>query len=61
MFSGIADIRDESDRNGMRAVIEIKKDGDPERILQYLFKYSDLQMTFGVNMVAIAGGAARSR
>ena len=56
MFSGIADIRDESDRTGMRAVIEIKKDGDPERILQYLFKYSDLQMTFGVNMVAIAGG-----
>ena len=56
MFSGIADIRDESDRTGMRAVIEVKKDGDPERILQYLFKYSDLQMTFGVNMVAIAGG-----
>jgi len=56
LFSGIADIRDESDRTGMRAVIEIKKDGDPERILQYLFKYSDLQMTFGVNMVAIAGG-----
>ncbi|HWP21575.1 MAG TPA: DNA topoisomerase (ATP-hydrolyzing) [Candidatus Cryosericum sp.] len=56
LFSGIADIRDESDRTGMRAVIEVKKDGDPERILQYLFKYSDLQMTFGVNMVAIAGG-----
>lgn len=56
MFSGIADIRDESDRTGMRAVIEVKKDGDPERILQYLFKYSDLQMTFGINMVAIAGG-----
>ena len=56
MFAGIADIRDESDRTGMRAVIEVKKDGDPERILQYLFKYSDMQMTFGVNMVAIAGG-----
>ncbi|MEN6340386.1 MAG: DNA topoisomerase (ATP-hydrolyzing), partial [Clostridiaceae bacterium] len=56
LFAGIADIRDESDRTGMRAVIEVKKDGDPERILQYLFKYSDLQMTFGVNMVAIAGG-----
>ena len=56
LFSGIADIRDESDRTGMRAVIEVKKDGDPERILQYLFKYSDMQMTFGVNMVAIAGG-----
>jgi DNA gyrase subunit A len=56
LFAGVADIRDESDRTGMRAVIEIKKDGDPERILQYLFKYSDMQTTFGVNMVAIAGG-----
>lgn len=56
LFSGIADIRDESDRQGMRAVIEVKKDADPEKILQYLFKYSDLQCTFGVNMVAIAGG-----
>ena len=56
LFAGVADIRDESDRTGMRAVIEVKKDADPERILQYLFKYSDLQTTFGVNMVAIAGG-----
>lgn len=56
LFSGIADIRDESDRMGLRAVIEVKKDADPEKILQYLFKYSDLQCTFGVNMVAIAGG-----
>ncbi len=56
LFAGIGDIRDESDRMGMRAVIEVKKDGDPEKILQYLFKYTDLQSTFGVNMVAIAGG-----
>lgn len=56
LFMGIGDIRDESDRQGMRAVIEVKKDGDPEKILQYLYKYSDLQCTFGVNMVAIAGG-----
>ncbi|MEG1893132.1 MAG: DNA topoisomerase (ATP-hydrolyzing) [Clostridia bacterium] len=56
LFSGIGDIRDESDRTGMRAVIEVKKDADAEKILQYLFKYSDLQMTFGVNMVAIANG-----
>ncbi|MBQ6383036.1 MAG: DNA topoisomerase 4 subunit A [Clostridia bacterium] len=55
-FSGIYDIRDESDRDGMRAVIELKRDTDPERILSYLYKYSDLQITFGVNMVAIAGG-----
>lgn len=56
LFAGILDIRDESDRTGMRAVIEVKKDADPEKILQYLYKYSDLQMTFGVNMVAIADG-----
>jgi DNA gyrase subunit A len=56
LFSGIADIRDESDRTGIRAVIEIKKDADADKILQYLYKYSDLQLTFGVNMVAIANG-----
>ena len=56
VLSGIYDIRDESDRDGMRAVIELKRDVDPQRILSYLYKYSDLQITFGVNMVAIAGG-----
>ena len=55
-FAAIADIRDESDRTGTRAVIEIKKDGDPEKILQLLFRYSDLQCTFGANYVAIANG-----
>lgn len=55
-LSGIYDIRDESDRTGMRAVIELRKDVDPQKILAYLYKYSDLQVTFGVNMVAIAGG-----
>ena len=52
----IYDIRDESDRNGMRAVIELKKDTDPQKVLALLYKYSDLQVTFGVNMVAIAEG-----
>ena len=52
-LGGIYDIRDESDRTGMRAVVELKKDVDPQRILAYLYKYSDLQVTFGVNMVAI--------
>lgn len=56
VLSGIYDIRDESDRTGMRAVIELRKDADPEKVLNYLYKYSDLQTTFGVNMVAIAGG-----
>ena len=55
-LGGIYDIRDESDRTGMRAVVELKKDVDPQRVLAYLYKYSDLQVTFGVNMVAIAGG-----
>ncbi|MBR0081738.1 MAG: DNA topoisomerase 4 subunit A [Clostridia bacterium] len=56
MFAAVSDIRDESDRTGTRAVIEVKKDGDPEKLLQLLFKYSDLQCTFGANYVAIANG-----
>ena len=52
----IYDIRDESDRTGMRAVVELRKDADVDKVLSYLFKYSDLQVTFGVNMVAIADG-----
>ena len=56
LLSGIYDIRDESDRTGMRAVVELKRDVDPERVLKVLYKYSDMQVTFGVNMVAIAGG-----
>ncbi|NLC33273.1 MAG: hypothetical protein GX781_08250 [Clostridiales bacterium] len=52
----ISDIRDESDRTGMRAVIELKKEADPEQVLGYLYKYSDMQVTFGVNLVAIAEG-----
>ena len=56
LFSGIYDIRDESDRDGMRAVIELRRDADPQKVLAALYKYSDLQVTFGVNMVAIAEG-----
>ncbi len=55
-LSCITDIRDESDRNGTRAVITLKKDCDPQKIINYLYKYSDLQITFGINMVAIADG-----
>ena len=55
-LSGIHDIRDESDRTGLRAVIELKRDADPQRVLAALYKYSDLQITFGVNMMAIVGG-----
>ena len=56
VLSNIYDIRDESDRMGMRAVVEVRKDCDPEKVLNALYKYSDLQVTFGVNMVAIAEG-----
>ncbi len=55
-LAGIAEIVDESDRTGMRAVITVKKDGDVDAILKLLFKYTDLECTFGINMVAIAGG-----
>ena len=56
LLGGIYDIRDESDREGLRAVIELKRDVDPMAVLAVLYKYSDLQVTFGVNMVAIAQG-----
>lgn len=59
MFAGIADIRDESDRSGIRAVIEVRKDYDPKKILGCLYKYSDMQVTFGINMVCIADGQPR--
>ena len=55
-LSGVADVVDESDRTGMRAVIYCKKDADVDAILTYLFKYTDLECSFGINMVAIAGG-----
>lgn len=58
-LSGIAEIVDESDRTGMRAVIALKKEADVDKILQFLFKYTDLECTFGINMVAIAGGKPR--
>ena len=59
ILQNINDIRDESDRTGLRAVIEVKKGADPDKILKYLYKYSDLQVNFGVNMVAIADGKPR--
>ncbi|MBQ7486536.1 MAG: DNA topoisomerase 4 subunit A [Clostridia bacterium] len=55
-LAGIYDIRDESDREGLRAVIELRKDVEPAQILSVLYKYSDLQITYGVNIVCIAEG-----
>ena len=54
ILGGIGEIRDESDRMGTRAVICLKKDVNAENVLKFLFKYSDLQVTYGINMVAIA-------
>src|SRR5262244_3929795 len=55
-IEGIADLRDESDRDGMRVVIELKRDAIPEVVQNQLFKLSQLQESFGVNMLAIVGG-----
>ena len=53
---GIADIRDESDRHGIRVVIELRRDASSEVVLNQLYRYSDLQTTFGVNMLALNRG-----
>ncbi|MCM3743102.1 DNA topoisomerase IV subunit A [Sporosarcina luteola] len=53
-LDGIADVRDESDRTGLRIVVELKKDMDGNAILQYLLKNTDLQVTYNFNMVAIS-------
>lgn len=55
-IEGISDLRDESDRQGVRVVIEIKRDFQPEIILNQLYKYTPLQSSFGVNMLALSGG-----
>ncbi len=56
ILGGISEITDESDRSGMRAVIKVKKDADVDKIIAALYKYTDLECTFGINMVAIAEG-----
>jgi DNA gyrase subunit A len=53
---GIADLRDESDRDGMRMVIEIKRDANPHKVLNNLFKHTALQAAFNMNMLALVDG-----
>lgn len=55
-IEGISDIRDESDRNGMRIVYDLKKDAVPNVVLNNLYKYTQLQSSFGVNNVALVKG-----
>jgi DNA gyrase subunit A len=56
VIEGISDLRDESDRDGMRMVIELKRGEAPEVVLNNLYKHTQLQMSFGVIMLAIVGG-----
>ena len=52
-LEGISDLRDESDRTGMRMIVEVKRDAQPKKVLNNLFKHTALQQAFGVNMLAL--------
>jgi len=56
---GVSEVRDETDRSGMRVIIELKKDADPNGILNFYFKNTDLQISYNFNMVAIDHKAPR--
>ncbi len=58
-IEGISGVRDESDRSGMRVVIELKRDATPEVVLNQLFRFTQLQISFGINMLALDGGRPR--
>jgi DNA gyrase subunit A len=58
-LSEISDLRDESDRNGMRIIIELKRNSQPKRVLNRLYKYTQLQSTFGINMLALVENEPR--
>ncbi len=55
-FDGISDLRDESDRRGMRVVVELKRDAKPQSVLNNLYKHTAMQSVFNVNMVALSDG-----
>lgn len=59
IISGIADLRDESDREGMRIVIELKKDANPDILLNQLFKHTRMQVTFSIHILALVGNEPR--
>lgn len=58
-IEGIGDLRDESDRDGYRVVIELKRDAVPDVVLNQLYRFTPLQTSFGVNMVALDSGRPR--
>ncbi len=59
-LSGVADIRDESDKDGLRIVLDLKRNEIPDVTLNQLFKYTDMQVTFGANMLALDKGLPRT-
>ncbi|HVE22248.1 MAG TPA: DNA gyrase subunit A [Acidocella sp.] len=58
-IEGIADLRDESDREGLRIVVELRRDATPEVVLNKLYRFTNLQTTFGINMLALDKGRPR--
>ncbi len=58
-IGGISELRDESDRQGMRIVIELRKEAQPQQVLNNLYKYTPMQSTFFVNMLALVDGQPR--
>jgi DNA gyrase subunit A len=59
-LDGISDLRDESDRNGMRIVVELKREAVPKVVLNNLYKHTQMQQSFGVNLVALVDGVPRT-
>jgi len=59
-IEGISDIRDESDKSGMRIVIEVKREADPNIVVNQLYKHSQLESTFGIIMIALVNGIPRT-
>ena len=60
VIEGLTDLRDESDRTGMRIVMEVRRDANPDVLLNQLYKHTQLQDTFGVNMLALVNGRPRT-
>jgi DNA gyrase subunit A len=58
-LDSVSDLRDESDRNGMRIVVELKRNAQPRRVLNQLYKYTPLQSTFGAQILALVNGEPR--
>lgn len=58
-IEGIAELRDESDRSGLRVVVELKREATPEVVLNQLYRFTQLQVTFGINMLALDAGRPR--